>query len=463
MKLRRWIALVAVCVLLCGVLPLNTAAGVDLHPLKNGDFEAGNMDLWNLLGGTVSASADAAHEGNYGALLTGDGGWSDLMSQTFAVLPGYTYTLSFWYKANPMGVSWYLDEGDYASRLARGWAGNTTWTKVEKEFTPTEDTVTLLFRCSGSHLAEKVYLDDVDVVLNPCANHTYDNECDTVCNICDEVRTVGDHLYDHDCDIYCNYCGFEREPSGNHTYDYPCATLCNYCGAPRIGQGEHTYDDVCDTICNFCEEVREVPHFYDYPCAAECNRCGTIRVDIPEELHAYDDIYDADCNLCDHVRIPTPKPMERLSFGGAGCAPSPNGPNEGVGVAFRFFLEAHHGIMKLDHTYTSKSAGVYRYNNGVEYKLIRMGAVLSNEKNPILDLDHLTERTIHIPGNKLCHITEDTLSFTARIVNIPEKGKNTVISARPYYVYSDGKEEIVVYGEMVSRTYNQVAKGTAAE
>lgn len=457
MKLRRWLALLSVCVLLCGILPISTAAGTDKSPLKNGDFETGNMDSWQVLTDGVSVSASAAYDGSYGCLLTGDGGWNDLLSQTFAVLPGYSYTLTFWYKAQPMGVSWYLTDGEDHIRLHRGWAGATAWTKVEKEFTAENDTVTLLFRCSGSHVAEKVYLDNVAVTLNPCANHTYDNECDAVCNICDEVRQVGDHLYDHDCDIYCNYCGFEREPSGKHTYDFPCATLCNYCGAPRIGEGEHTYDDVCDTTCNFCEEVRQVPHFYDYPCAAVCNRCGTVREEIAEELHTYDDIYDADCNLCDHVRIPTPKPMERLSFGGVGCAPAPDGPSRGAGVAFRFFLEAHHATMRPDHAYVVRSAGVCRYNNGVEYQLIQVGAVMSNEKNPILDLDHLTTRTIDIKAGYLCKITEDTITFATRILNIPEQGRNTVISARPYYIYSDGKEQIVVYGEAVSCTYNQVA------
>ncbi len=426
MRLRRWIAVISVCILLCGMLPMGVSAAADKYPLKNGDFEAGTTSKWQAAKG-VSASATAAYEGKYGCLITGDGDWDDLLSQTFTVLPGHTYTLSFWYKANPMGVSWYLSEGEDHIRLHRGWAGQGSWTKVVKEFTPSADTVQLLFRGSGSHVAEKVFLDNVQVTLNPCTSHTYDNDCDTICNICDFQRQVGDHVYDHDCDIYCNSCGFEREPSGKHTYDFPCATLCNYCGAPRVGEGEHTYNDVCDITCDFCGEIREVSHFYD-------------------------DIYDADCSHCGHVRVPTPKPMERLSPGGA-CY------SEDVsGVAFRFFLEIEGGKTRADHSYVSKSASVYRYNNGVAYKLIRVGAVLSNEKNPNLDLDHLTSRTIDVKAGYLCDMTEDTITFAVRIINIPAQGKNTLIEARPYYVYSDGKEEIVVYGEtIVSQTYNGLA------
>ena len=452
MKLRKLLALLSVCVLLCSAIPTGMATTVDKYPLKNGDFESGNADGWSVLSSGVSVTDSAAYEGDYGCLITGDGDWDDLLTQTFSVLPGYTYTLTFWYKAEPMGVSWYLYEGDEHIRLYRGWAGQKTWTKVEKEFTPNEDTVQLLFHGSGSHIAEKVYLDCVQVVLNPCAVHTYDNDCDPICNICDAERTVGDHYYDHDCDIFCNSCGYERAASGKHTYDFPCATLCNYCGAPRVGEGEHTYNDICDVTCDFCGEIREVPHFYDFACDASCSRCGAIRTDISEEAHVYDDIYDGECNLCDHVRIPTPKPMERLSAGGAAFS------EDVSGVAFRFFLEIKGGRMNPDRSYVSKSALVERFNNGVGYKLIRVGAVLSNEKNPNLDLDHLTPRTIDVKAGYLCNMTEDFLTFAVRIINIPDQGKNTLIEARPYYVYSDGKEEIVVYGEtIVSQTYNGLA------
>lgn len=428
MKLRRILALSFVCALLCSTLPLHISAAAEPRPLKNGSFDSGNADAWTALDG-VSVVAEAAYEGDYGCLLTGDGGWDNLLYQTFTVLPGYSYTLRFWYKAMPMGVSWYLlDGGESGARLHRGWAGNSEWTCVTQDFVATSDAVCLLFRCSGSNVAEYVYLDSVEVTIHPCTTHIYDHACDTDCNACGEIRTVGDHLYDHACDTVCNHCGFEREPSGEHTYDYPCATQCNYCGALRESEGEHTYDDVCDVDCAFCGEVREVEHIYD-------------------------DIYDADCNHCGHVRIPTPKPMNRLFGGGASASYDANG------VAFRFFIDAENGIENADHLYVKNSATVYPFNNGVAYKLIRMGAVMSNEKDPIMDLDHLTARTIDIKANYLCRSTADQLSYAVRIINIPADGRNTTISARPYFVYSDGKTEIVVYGETVTQTFNALTQG----
>ena len=423
MKLRRWIALLSICIMLCSLCPISAFATSTQHPLNNGDFDNGSLQGWQAAAG-VSTSKTAAYEGTYGCLITGDGDWDDLLSQTFPVLPGYSYTLTFWYKANPMGVSWYLvDGGADGIRLHRGWAGKTAWTKAEVDFTPTSDAVYLLFRGSGSHAAEKVYLDCVQVTIHPCADHAYDNACDTTCNICGNLRQVSGHLYDHVCDTTCNHCGYEREVGDSHTYEYPCATLCRYCGAVREGQGEHTYNDVCDTDCDYCGEMREVPHFYD-------------------------DIYDADCNRCGAVRIPTPKPMERFTQGGASCSTDVNG------VAFRFFLETMGAKTNPDHSYVEKSSMIERYNNGVQYRLVRVGAIMSNEKNPIMDLDHLTDRTINVKAGWLCKVTPDYIAFAVRIINIPTQGRNTVIQARPYYVYSDGKEEIVVYGDVVSQTFN---------
>ena len=461
MKLRKCIALMVVCVLLCGMLPLSVTAAVDTHPLKNGDFEDGTTNHWQVLSPGVSVVADAAHTGAYGCLLTGDGGWDDLMGQTFTVLPGYTYSLSFWYKAQPMGVSWYLlDGGENGTRLHRGWAGETRWTETTITFTPTTDTVYLLYRMSGSHVAEHVYLDCVTVALLPCAVHTYDNACDPVCNICDTVREVPDHVYDHDCDVLCNECGFERPANGNHSYDYPCATQCNYCGALRESLGEHTYADVCDPDCDFCGEVREpehdydhpcdtdcglcgwvreVAHFYDFICDADCNACGAVR----PVIHTYDNSLDTDCNECGHIRVE----QDLLSPGGAGISYDVNG------IAFRFYLEAEGAAINPDNSYVGRSALVNRYGEGEDFRLIRAGAVMSNEKNPTLDLEHLTTRTIDVKAGYLCKATEENISFAVRIVNIPTQGRNTTIYARPYYIYSDGTEEIVVYGDAVTRTF----------
>lgn len=58
------------------------------------------------------------------------------------------------------------------------------------------------------------------------ANHKYENECDTICNVCLEERSGGEHQYDNSCDNFCNECGFERQIE--HTYGND--RICDICG-----------------------------------------------------------------------------------------------------------------------------------------------------------------------------------------------------------------------------------------
>ncbi len=100
------------------------------------------------------------------------------------------------------------------------------------------------------------------------AAHTYDNACDTKCNVCDYERTVGAHEYDNACDTDCNICGATRgvEP---HVYDNACDTDCNICGATRSITHDHA-----DTLT-----VGETTHYY------LCSVCGDKK---DETAHTFD-------------------------------------------------------------------------------------------------------------------------------------------------------------------------------
>ena len=338
MKLRRLIAVATVCVLLCGTMPPPISAATELCPLENGGFEQGHATAWQADPAT-SVSAEAAYAGRYGCALSGDGDWDNLLWQTFAVTPGKVYTLTFWYKAQAMGVSWYLlDGGKDGVRLCRGWADAEQWTQVTKEFIPTRDTVCLLYRGSGSNLPESVYLDEVQVTTLSC------------------------------------------------------------------------------------------------------------------DAHVYDDENDADCNLCGALRTITPAAAERMHYGGAAISYDVNG------VCFRFHIEADNTQTNPDHSYVSGSAVIRPFHNDVGYSLIRMGAVMSNKKDAALDLEHLSSHSVDVQGVYICKKSQESLSFAVRIIHIPLQGRDTPIYARPYYVYSDGSNEIVVYGDTVSRSFNELAR-----
>ena len=130
--------------------------------VTNGDFETGDASGWETWQDTV-ISGDAAHSGSFGAHLLGDGSWGGLLNQTFTVVPGEQYTLSFWINVNNSGVNVQVTDGSGASiEGAGGWFdGSKKDHLVEWAFTATDDSVKINFCGSGSGNAEDVYVDDV--------------------------------------------------------------------------------------------------------------------------------------------------------------------------------------------------------------------------------------------------------------------------------------------------------------
>ena len=130
------------------------------------------------------------------------------------------------------------------------------------------------------------------------AGHTYDNDCDRICNVCEERRDI-EHVYDSSCDTECNICGIPHTPI--HAFDNECDTECNNCRAQR--EAVHTYTDSCDKECNVCKAVRTVEHSYDNACDPVCNVCREVRT---VGDHVFIDECDTSCDECDAKRAEPP-------------------------------------------------------------------------------------------------------------------------------------------------------------
>ena len=110
-------------------------------------------------------------------------------------------------------------------------------------------------------------------------DHVYDNNCDAVCNVCTDARTVPDHVYDNACDGECNECQ-EARTASDHVYDNACDKTCNVCSDPRTAS-DHVYDNACDDTCNVCSDTRTVAnHTY---VDEKCTECGASQ-DAPDKM-----------------------------------------------------------------------------------------------------------------------------------------------------------------------------------
>ncbi len=129
--------------------------------IRNGDFETGSVLGWSMYQNTAVTNT-AAYSGDYGAMLSGDGGWGALLEQGFFT-PGFTYALTFRYKVLSEGFNLNLVDGSSGETLAGGWYTSTEWEEVTLEFTTLSTTMRLNICGGGTGIPEVAYIDDVTI------------------------------------------------------------------------------------------------------------------------------------------------------------------------------------------------------------------------------------------------------------------------------------------------------------
>ncbi len=203
-------------------------------------------------------------------------------------------------------------------------------------------------------------------------------------------------------------------------------------------------DATCDELGNieywFCEDCGSA--WLDELCHLNTNLKAVV---LPMADHTYDNDLDVDCNICGDIRE-----IEHtiITFSGKSISEDVNG------LAFKFDVSGEYTELNLwaDTLYLVKYDNcTVTPNTSGTYKLVEMGANLYNGKS-----------TAKAVANKVVDVDSDPY-FVVRVLNIPEANKDTVIYATPYYAYDvDGdlnttNDRVIVYGEEVSASYNEVA------
>ena len=131
----------------------------------------------------------------------------------------------------------------------------------------------------------------------------------------------------------------------------------------------------------------------------------------------------------------------------------------GDGLAFRFTLNVRGAAVNKQYEFVNKNATAVV--NGVSYKVVSMGAVVTNDPVAAKDAAQMVRenagvnrKVVDVAGKRLCDVTDTTCSFAVRVINLPDKGKNTAIACRPYCVVqaADGTQQ-TVYGDIHVSTY----------
>lgn len=132
---------------------------------------------------------------------------------------------------------------------------------------------------------------------------------------------------------------------------------------------------------------------------------------------------------------------------------------DALGLAFRFVLNAQGVKMNPDHVIDLSAATIEAFGDGVAYKLVSVGAVVTNDPEIGLSQSRMvresasskTKDVVAVYANDL---SADEMKYAVRVTNIPWEHSDTILYARPYYVFEAGGELLTVYGKTASANYD---------
>ena len=378
--------------------------------IVNGTFETGDLSPWvNLWGSCPTAEIVTGGQDSSFALHVVSGQWKHVRQMPIAVEPNTEYGVSVWAK-DAKNMSLLIkglqdDKNTETSDIKNiGTSAGSEWTKFEGTFNSGNHNYIIVSFMGG---AAEAYGTFDNVVMTKL--HT--------CNVVEQNRVDADCENDGYIEYACD-CGLgaytETIPATGHAY-----AESDRVDATCVADGSVTYT---------------------------CGNCGGSYTDTISATgeHTYDDEYDVDCNVCGAIRATDAEIV--TSFGG-------NSVSEDVsGLAFKFNIVANiaigfERISEID--YANSYIG--------EFKLIAMGAVASNNGSATI-LDNVGDgmgNVIDIPARWLCNLVEGSASFAVRITEIPENHYDTIITARPYYVYENAEgDQFTIYGEEQAASYN---------
>jgi len=293
------------------------------------------------------------------------------------------------------------------------------------------------------------------------------------CSVCGETEgeALGHTWTDATCTDpkTCSVCGETEGEALGHTWtDATCTDpkTCSVCGETEGEALGHNWTDATCTApktCSVCGETEGEALGHNYvgeetlapTCGAAgvmtytCSACGDSYTESIDATgaHTYDHDFDTDCNECDAVReveLPIIFAGNSITEQDAICK---------CGLAFRFNVQVNGMTMddKNVADYTNATIG--------GYKLIRMGAVVTNKTAEDLGFDLTLENAkpnsplIDIFAAKMFVCNENEVSFAVRIKNIPEDNLNSNITAIPYFIIEVDGQQYTIYGEAQATSY----------
>ncbi|MFD5036366.1 chitinase [Streptomyces sp. NPDC058377] len=153
----------AVAVVAAGALGVtglvSTAQAADINVARNAGFESG-LAGWTCSGGSGAAVSSPVHGGSSALKATPAGQDNAKCTQTVAVKPGSTYTLSSWVQG---GYAYLGASGTGTTDVSTWSPGSSSWTQLRTTFTTGPSTTSVTVYTHGWYGQAAYVADDVEV------------------------------------------------------------------------------------------------------------------------------------------------------------------------------------------------------------------------------------------------------------------------------------------------------------
>ena len=442
--------------------------------IKNGDFEIGETTHWNTHGSTT-VSKTAANEGKYGLELIGDGGWGGLADQNFAVEVGHTYAVTFSYKAVANGVNIQI-QNPVGTTIAGKWVTNTSWTTMTLEFTAVDTTARFNVCGGGNGQATTVYMDSIKVV--EVKDPSYDGyiwngdfeagsmtKWETNKDTKLAIEAAKNGKYGAILKGTANWGGLltQRDIKVEVGKTYK---LSFWYKTPHNGLNMTLKDQdnqntkLAGNYLNGKSDwtLYETTFESGYVTKLILNFSGSGKAE--SNPSAIDELWIDDIKL----ENLSGDEMDRCDVMKGGLTSIRDVDDDTNGLAFRFDLAADGIQVKNGNQYVpgTGTLKLFKYDNAIG-NLVEFGAIATNqsaigEDKDALNLDAVNDQDVlKISAKYLMTLDENATSYSVRIIDIPAEHTGRTIYARPYYTYELNGEQVTVYGNIASDSYDDVA------
>ncbi len=423
--------------------------------LQNGDFETGDTTGWTNLYGACTLSMTAGHTGSYALNFTG-GQWNQTR-QKVSVQANTNYTLTGWAKDATSASFLVKDGGDTANIAQISLGSGSEWTKYSVTFNTGEYTSiyvgVMAGNTGGSAIVDDISLEKEEIAVeNLSTNGDFETGDLTGWTKYQSTAVSASAARNGSYGVSIKGPG-----DWNGTLDQQLSVV-----EGRTYQLSFWYRAVSNGMNFALRDSNKINTQTAWLSASIWTKYETTFVADGTTAYLHfngsgkgttDELYVDDVMVIDLSN--SGNRAEVLSGGETSIRDT---ADDSRGLAFRFNV-AVNGAQVVNGNQLVANQGsikLFKHNDTLG-TLVGTGAIVTNQEAiGTGDMTHENvddKKTIDVPAKYLLDLSDGSITYAVRIINIPDHATETEIYVRPYYIYELNGEQVTVYGDLAHNNY----------